>query len=765
MRFGFRKPLLSTLLVLALAVGATPSSALAQPVSGISTTIYNEGTDLAAPFYNPVVVSNINLTLPQQSVDTLNNDPFTKVYQAANIRITTADGVITTLNNIGVRLKGQASRTNLFGKAPLKLKFDAFVKGQKFMGLTRMTLNSMIQDPSFIREDTAYRIYRAMGLVAPRTTYSWVTLNNADFGLYMNVESIDAQMLKRWLNPVHVYSSDCYLQDLTYSQSDCFDTNYGSTDRTTFNAAVAVSVLNGETWWNEVNKVAHMDQVINLMATDLYTSNWDGYTDVVQNNYYIVFDDTGKLRIIPWGQDQAFPMQADAQLDFLGRGPAFRNFGNQERSVMLRKCVAYAPCQSQLVRAQVAVKDKVATLNIPAFKNKVASVINNAYISKETRSNPDVSSAAYWQNWLDQFFPMRTTALTTFLNTRNPEAPALSMNGPSTIGSTLVAEASTWDYTSTLSYQWLRNGQPISNATGTSYLTSLADANTLISVRVRATKPGRTTATSNSMAVLVNNPPLPSASIAGEPRVGVPIVGGPLADSTATVTYKWFLNGSAISGATGSTYTPLPEDHNKSISLLTTVTQAGYPVAISSSQTKIIQGGVIPKPTVTVLGSARTGKTLSSQVAISSPITASYQWLRNGKAISGGNKSSYTLTSADYKALVAVRVTLNRVGFDNATTTSTGVRVGLGELVKTPEPIISGTPRVNSTIKARIGSWDSGVKLSYQWLRDGANIPRATGTSYRLTTADRRAEITLRVRASKTGFETVTIDSRTVIGR
>jgi hypothetical protein len=765
MRIGFRKPLLSTLLVLALAVSATPSSALAQPVSGISTTIYNEGTDVAAPFYNPVVVSNINLTLPQQSVDTLNNDPFTKVYQTANIKITTADGVITTLNNIGVRLKGQASRTNLYGKAPLKLKFDAFVKGQKFMGLTRMTLNSMIQDPSFIREDAAYRIYRAMGLVAPRTTYSWVTLNNADFGLYMNVESIDSQMLKRWLNPVHLYSSDCYLADLTYSQDDCFDTNYGSTDRTTFNAAVAVSVLDGATWWTEVNKVAHMDQVINLMATDLYTSNWDGYTDVVQNNYYIVFDDTGKLRIIPWGQDQAFPMQEDAQLDFLGRGPAFRNFGNQERSVMLRKCVAYAPCQSQLVKAQVAVKDKVATLNIPGFKNKVASVINNAYISKETRSNPDVSSAAYWQNWLDQFFPMRTAALTAFLNTRNPEAPALSMNGPSTIGSTLVAEASTWDYTATLSYQWLRNGQSISNATGASYVTTLADANTLISVRVRANKTSKTPATSTSIAVLVNNPRLPSASLTGEARVGVPLVGGPLADSTATVTYKWFIDGSAISGATGSTYTPLPVDNKKSISLLTTVTQVGYPVAISSSSTKIIQSGLIAKPSVSVLGTAKTGSKLSAQVSVTAPNSASYQWLRNGKSISGGTKSTYTLTSADYKTSIALRVTLSRVGYENAVSTSNAVKVALGELLKTPEPVLSGTPRVNSTITARVGSWDSGVKLSYQWLRDGVDIPNATRTSYRITIKDRRAELTLRVRATKTGFEAVTIDSRTVIGR
>jgi hypothetical protein len=329
-----------------------------------------------------------------------------------------------------------------------------------------MTLNSMVQDPSFIREDTSYRIYRAMGLVAPRTTYSWVTLNNADFGLYMNVESIDAQMLKRWLNPVHVYSSNCYLADITYSQSGCYDTNYGDSNRADLNAAIAVSVLNGQEWWTAVNKIADMTAVINLMATDIYTSNWDGYTDVVQNNYYIVFDDTGKLKIIPWGQDGTFPMQEDAQLDWLGRGPAFRNFGNQERSVMLRKCVAYTPCQAQLVRAQVAVKNKVATLDISGFKNKVASVINNAYISKETRSNSDVWSAIFWQDWLDTFFPQRTQALTAFLNTRSPEAPTLSMNGPSTVGSTLKAVASTWDYTATLSYQWLKNSQPIANATG-----------------------------------------------------------------------------------------------------------------------------------------------------------------------------------------------------------------------------------------------------------------------------------------------------------
>ena len=69
------KLLLSSLLVLAVSLSSSQSASAAQPVSGISTTIYNEGTDKAAVFYNPVVVSNVNLTMPQKTVDTLNSDP------------------------------------------------------------------------------------------------------------------------------------------------------------------------------------------------------------------------------------------------------------------------------------------------------------------------------------------------------------------------------------------------------------------------------------------------------------------------------------------------------------------------------------------------------------------------------------------------------------------------------------------------------------------------------------------------------------------
>ena len=743
-----------------LAIGATlvnsQSASAAQPVSGISSTAYNEGADSAAVFYNPLAVSNVNLTLPQASVNELNNNPGTTVYQHASVTITTADSKVTTFADIGVRLKGQATRTNLYGKAAMKLKFDAFVPGQKFLGLTRMTLNSMVQDPSFVHEDIAYRLYRAMGIIAPRTTYSWVTLNGADFGLYMNIESVDAQMLKRWVTPKHLYSSNCYLADLTYYQSGCYDTNYGDTDRSDLNAAIAVSVYDGADWWREVNKVADMTAVINLMATDIYTSNWDGYTDVVQNNYYLVFDMTGKLRIIPWGQDGAFPMDSSAQLDWLGQGPAFRNFGNQQRSVMLRKCVAYDPCAAQLIRAHVAVKNKAEELALPAFKNKVAAVINNAYVSHETRANPDVGAAIWWQNWLDTFFPYRTASLTAFLATRSPEAPLLSLNGSATLGSTLTAAASTWDYTATLNYQWLRDGIAISNQTTGTYVLTSADAGHLISVKVGAAKQNLPTAFVTSTAVLVSNPVASSASITGTAKVDGTLVGNPISNASTTVTYKWFRAGKAIGGATGPTYTPTILDYLKPITLTTTVNQTGFPLNTTTSQPVIIQAGTIAPPAVAIAGSAVMGGTVLVTATVPTGIKATYQWLRNGAPIASATRTSYTLKADDVNQNLSVRATLTKTGYSPTTVTASAVFVGFGTLTKTPVPTLAGILLVGKTLTGTTGSWDSGTKLSYQWLRNNQPIANATTKTYKLTTLDIGSAIAFRVTATKPGYNSVT---------
>ncbi len=757
MKASYLKPLVA--LVLLATFTSAQSASASQPVSGISTTAYNEGTDTAAAFYNPLVVSNVNLTLPQLSVDTLNNNPGTTVYQHAAVTLTTADGKVTSFADIGVRIKGQATRTNLYNKAPLKLKFDAFVAGQKFMGLTRMTLNSMVQDPSFVHEDSAYRLYRAMGVTAPRTTYSWLTLNGADFGLYMNVETIDSQMLKRWMTPAHLYSSNCYLADITPSQSGCYDTNFGDTNRSDLNAAIATSSLDGAAWWTEINKVADMTAVINLMATDLYTSNWDGYTDVVQNNYYLAFDTTGKFRIIPWGQDGAFPMDSSAQLDFLGRGPAFRNFGNQQRSVLLRKCVAYDPCTALLVKAQVKVKEKARDLDMSGFKNKIAAVINSAYVSHETRSNPDVGAAAYWQNWLDTFFTMRTTALRDFLLTRAPEAPELTVTGVPILGSTLQATAISWDFSSTFSFQWLRDGVAINNAVDTAYSVSTDDLGHNLSVRVSANKPNFTSAATTSVAQLVSNPKAAAAAITGNSVVGGLLTASPTENDSIRVLYRWYRVGKVISGATGSTYVPIAADYLKAITVTTTVNQTGFAINTTTSKPVTIQAGTIEAPTVAIAGSNAVAETMLINATIPVGVKGAYQWLNDGVAISGATRTSYVLKPVDLGHNISARVTLTRTAYNPLMLTTNAIAVVAASQIKQPIPGITGMPRVAKTLTGVAGSWDSGSKLTYQWFRDGVVIPTAIAKSYKLTLADLGHSLTFKVTSTKLGYVTVNTSS------
>jgi hypothetical protein len=517
-----------------------------------------------------------------------------------------------------------------------------------------------------------------------------------------------------------------------------------------------VSVLDGEAWWNAVNKVADMDAVIKLMATDIYTSNWDGYTDVVQNNYYVVFDDQAKLRIIPWGQDATFPMDPSAQLDWLGRGPAFRNFGNQTRSVMLRKCVAYDPCASLLVKAQVAAKNKVAEIDTIGFKNKLSSVINNAYVSKEVRANSDVGSAMYWQSWLDVFFPQRTQALTDFLNTRNPEAPAITLSGSAVVGSTLKVSATTWDYTATLSYQWYRNSDPIVNATFSQYVLSPNDLAALVSVKVSAGKVSLPSATSSSIAVLVSNPSAGSASISGDARVGATLVAGPTSNALTQVSYKWLRSGKAIPGATGSTYTVTATDFLKSITLAATVIQNGSAPVVSTSAAKVIQAGVIPVPEISVLGSAKTGNSLLVNLQIPAGAKASYQWLRDSTPIAGATRTEYKLKVDDFQKLISARVTISKTAYTSVTSTSPALRVGAGEFLKSATPTITGTLALNKTISAYTGSWDTGITFSYQWFRSGIAVVNATSKTYKLTATDKGKPLVVQVTASKFGYTTVT---------
>jgi len=81
----------------------------------------------------------------------------------------------------------------------------------------------------------------------------------------------------------------------------------------------------------------------------------------------------------------------------------------------------------------------------------------------------------------------------------------------------------------------------------------------------------------------------------------------------------------------------------------------------------------------------------------------------------------------------------------------------LGVLVN---PVISGTAAYGKTLSATSGLWNtSGLTFDYQWLRNGVAISNATASSYVVRANDGGKTITVRVTASKAGFEPVSVIS------
>ncbi|MGN0064546.1 MAG: Ig-like domain repeat protein [Nocardioides sp.] len=146
-------------------------------------------------------------------------------------------------------------------------------------------------------------------------------------------------------------------------------------------------------------------------------------------------------------------------------------------------------------------------------------------------------------------------------------------------------------------------------------------------------------------------------------------------------------------------------------------------------------------------------------------VANTYQWLRAGSVISGATSSTYTLTQLDYGKPITVRVTGKRAGYTDGTTLSPALTPSAGSgLFPTVDPVISGTPVVGQYLSVSSGQWSrTSVTLTRQWLRDGAVITGATGSSYRLVAADAFAQVSVRVTASSTGELPFTFETSPVL--
>ena len=99
-----------------------------------------------------------------------------------------------------------------------------------------------------------------------------------------------------------------------------------------------------------------------------------------------------------------------------------------------------------------------------------------------------------------------------------------------------------------------------------------------------------------------------------------------------------------------------------------------------------------------------------------------------------------------------MRVSGSRVGYSPAERVSSPLPVVAGALSLTPVPVVVGSGVVGTSLSVNPGSWDSGVALSYQWLKNGAPIAGRAGSEYLVSASDFGSSISVRVSGSKAGY-------------
>ncbi|HEY5044528.1 MAG TPA: hypothetical protein VII53_01575 [Solirubrobacteraceae bacterium] len=146
--------------------------------------------------------------------------------------------------------------------------------------------------------------------------------------------------------------------------------------------------------------------------------------------------------------------------------------------------------------------------------------------------------------------------------------------------------------------------------------------------------------------------------------------------------------------------------------------------------------------------------------------TFEYHWLRDGAQITGAEESEYTITSQDPGNALQCQVEgLNASYTTSATTTAVMVppELSVSSPALKPETEVkvseeSGTVATGTPQTCTPGEWAGSPVLSYQWLRNGADIPGATGPVYTPVAADEGTAVQCQVTATNGGGTVVAVN-------
>jgi spore coat protein CotH len=272
--------------------------------------------DSSAPLFDPIRVLEVKLEvaagdwekLRQEHPDllaVLGPDRFTKPppnqYHTYPAKVV-IDGV--TVAKVGLRKRGFIGSSSM-QRPSLGIRFDEYDKGQRFLGLRRMSLNNNLQDPSQIRQVLAYQLFRSAGVPAPRCSLARVTVNGNYLGVYSHVEAVEEEFLKKQFGET---SGNLYEGQISDFRPDWVNTlerknHKENRDRSDLAAVVKALQASDADLLKALKPVVDLDEYLAFWAVESLIGHWDSYSKGGNNFMVYRVPASGKFSFIPWGAD------------------------------------------------------------------------------------------------------------------------------------------------------------------------------------------------------------------------------------------------------------------------------------------------------------------------------------------------------------------------------------------------------------------------------------------------------------------------------
>lgn len=270
--------------------------------------------------FDDTAVARVDITIDTASLAWMYNNVESDSMHYAVFRFTNS-WIDETLDSVAFRLRGNTSRDA--EKKSFKVSFNTFISGREFYGLDKMNLNGEHNDPSIIRSKICFDHFKDAGITASRASHVQVFINNRYYGLYVHVEHIDDEFLKKNFGDSTGNLWKClYPADLLYHGSDpiiyqqlnsngrpVYELKTNTAQNDYSKLARFISVLNntsGGVLQDSIESVIEVQEVLKYLAMNILLGSWDDYWSLM-NNYYLYHEPARDIfHIIPFDYDNTF---------------------------------------------------------------------------------------------------------------------------------------------------------------------------------------------------------------------------------------------------------------------------------------------------------------------------------------------------------------------------------------------------------------------------------------------------------------------------